>query len=418
MVYDYDVVVCGAGPAGASASLFLSQQGISHLVIDKSIFPRPKVCGDGLTPCCFTLLEQVIPDIKAEFSNRADMKRIKGVRLYSNNGKHADLLSKDFVKEEKDHVYTVSRTIFDDFLVKKLVTRPEATFWSNTHLQDYTLEENGIQLTLKKDNQPVTIHTKLMIAADGDRSLARKRAFGTNIERKEMVAAIRTYYRNVLPADNNDLYEVYALKEVLPGYLWVFPMADGTYNVGLGITSDIIQEKKLNLRNLLTNILATHPSFAERFKDAEMVKSIEGSGLPLMMETEPILSTERILLTGDAGSLADPISGEGIGPGIVSGKYAALTAASAVRANDFSMEMLRGYDRVMHQKITKKYELRIQLFDWFIKHPWKIEWIVWATTRIGWVRNFFANSMNNYFTYSEILNPLRWKNIFGKSEKI
>jgi hypothetical protein len=76
-------VVCSAGPAGAAASLFLCKQGQSHLLVDKSSFPRTKVCGDGITQVCLTMLEQVIPDIKNHFArSSATIHPIKGFRLF------------------------------------------------------------------------------------------------------------------------------------------------------------------------------------------------------------------------------------------------------------------------------------------------------------------------------------------------
>jgi geranylgeranyl reductase family protein len=393
---NYDVVVCGAGPAGAAASLFLSQQGINHLIFDQSAFPRPKVCGDGITPLCTTILKQVIPGVQQDFAEKSAVKRIRNIRLYGINFKHAELSTGDFIPEEKNKVYTISRLEFDNYLVQHLKKKAEATFWENTKLTGYTMEPDGVRLKLVQHGVPIEVFTKMVIAADGDRSPFRKSIYSTAIDRKQMVAAVRTYYKNVTPVSSNDLYEIYALKEVLPGYFWIFPMADGTHNVGLGITSDVIQEKKINLRKLMEELITTHPLLKDRFGGAEKIHAIEGSGLPIMMETEPRLSDARIVLTGDAASLADPISGEGIGPGIVSGKYAAVIAAEAIRANDFSAAFLKKYDTIIHQKITHAYEIRIRLFDWFLKHPWRINAIVWAAPKLGWIRNFLANAANGH----------------------
>ena len=414
MEYQFDVVVCGAGPAGASASLFLSQQGIRHLVFDLSAFPRPKVCGDGITPLCTTMLKQVIPDVLQDFEHKKQVKRIKKLRLYSVNFKHTELNTGDFIPDEKNNVYTISRFEFDNYLVKHLRQKPEATFWENTKLTGYTMEPEGVRLKLLKDGCPIEVFTKMVIAADGDRSPFRKSIYSTAIDRKQMVAAVRTYYRNVTPVSTNDLYEIYALKEVLPGYFWIFPMADGTHNVGLGITSDVIQENKINLRKLMEDLIATHPLLKARFAHAEKTHSIEGSGLPIMMETKPRLSDARVVLTGDAASLADPISGEGIGPGIVSGKYAALIASEAIKANDFSAAFLRRYDGYIHQKITQAYEIRIKLFDWFLKKPKRINALVWAAPKLGWVRNFLANAANGHVGVKDLKKFSLLKKFFMK----
>lgn len=412
MQYDYDVVVCGAGPAGSSASLFLSQQGIRHLIIDQSVFPRPKVCGDGITPLCTTMLKQVIPDVETHFSEKSRVKRINKIRVYSLNFKFAELNTGDFVPEEKNKLYTISRYMLDDYLLQHVKQKPEATIWENTKLTGYSMESDGVKLQFVQNGNPVSVNAKMVIAADGDRSVFRKSIYSTAIDRKQMVAAVRTYYKNVTPVSTNDLYEVYALKEVLPGYFWIFPMADGTHNVGLGITSDVIQEKKINLRKLLDDLISNHPLLKDRFANAEKLHSVEGSGLPIMMETEPRLSAERILLTGDAGSLADPISGEGIGPGIVSGKYAAVTAAQAIQANDFSAAFLKQYDTTIHQKITKAYEIRIRLFDWFLKNPARINALIWAAPKISGIRNFMANAANGHIGVNDLKKTFNWRKFF------
>jgi flavin-dependent dehydrogenase len=121
------------------------------------------------------------------------------------------------------------------------------------------------------------------------------------------------------------------------------------------------------------------------------------------------------LLTGDAASVANPISGEGIGPGIVTGKYAALVAIEAVRENNFSAEYLTKYDKIIHQKITDAYEIHIRIFDWFIKHPWKINLLVWLGPKVRFIGNFFNNLVNMRFSLSEIKNPMNWKRFFGKN---
>ena len=414
MQHDFDVVVCGAGPAGAAASLFLSQKGIPHLLFDQAIFPRSKVCGDGITPVCTTILEQVIPDIKKEFSERGKAKKISSFRVYGLNHKYAEMQTSDFVPEDKNLLFTISRFVFDDYLVKKCIEKKEATFWENTKLLSYSMEADGVQINLQKDSNTLTICCKIIIAADGDRSIFRKKIYSNAIDRKQMVAAIRAYYKNVTPVSNNDLYEIFALEEVMPGYFWIFPMADGTHNVGLGITSDVIQAKKLNLRKLQEELIAKHPLLKDRFAKAERLHSIEGSGLPIMMEPEPKLSDDRILLTGDAASLADPISGEGIGPGLISGKYAAYTAADAIAANDFSAVFLKKYDSIIHQKVTRAYEVRIKMFDWFVKYPWRINGLVWAAPKLAWVRNFLSNTINGKVSTRDLNVMTLWKKFFLK----
>ena len=416
--YNFDIVVCGAGPAGASTSLFLSKEGIRHLILDKTSFPRKKVCGDGITPVCLTMLEQVIPGVKKDFAKPEYFKKINRFRLYGPSGRFADLDPADYIPEGKSQLFTVSRFTFDEYLVNHVKQQESAEFWDQTKVLDYEKNKNGITLTVERNGEPITIHCKMVVAADGDRSLFKKRVLGTAIDRTKMVAAIRTYYKNVKPINDNDQYEIFAFNEVLPGYFWIFPMADGTYNVGLGITSDVIQAKKINLKKLQNQLIAEHPLLADRFKDAEMLHAIEGSGLPIMMDKHPKVSDDRVLLVGDAASVADPISGEGIGPGLITGKYAALAAMEALKADDFSAAFLqKAYDPKIHEKITNDYELRLKLFDWFMHRPWRIHVLLWAAPKLGVIRHFFTNSVNARFKWSDLRNPMKWWGIFGVSGK-
>jgi flavin-dependent dehydrogenase len=193
MQHDFDVVVCEAGPAGAAASLFLSQKGIHHLLFDQAVFPRTKVCGDGITPVCTTILEQVIPDIKKDFAEKGKTKKITSFRVYGLNHKYAEMQTSDFVPEEKNLLFTISRFVLDDYLLKKASDKKEATVWQNTKLLSYLMEADGVQIQLQKDGEPVSIFCKIIIAADGDRSIFRKKIYSNAIDRKQMVAAIRAY---------------------------------------------------------------------------------------------------------------------------------------------------------------------------------------------------------------------------------
>jgi len=77
-------------------------------------------------------------------------------------------------------------------------------------------------------------------------------------------------------------------------------------------------------------------------------------------------------------------------------------------------DFLKQYDSAIHQKITKAYEIRIRLFDWFIKHPWRINALVWATPKLGWIRNFLANAANGHVGVQDLKGPALWKKFFLK----
>ena len=157
-----------------------------------------------------------------------------------------------------------------------------------------------------------------------------------------------------LSADN--FIELHFIQDFLPGYLWVFPLPNGEANVGVGMLSSVVSKKKINLRQRLTEMLETHPALKSRFSGAERLGPVRGWGLPLGSKRRP-LSGENYLLLGDAGSLIDPFSGEGISHAMVSGRHAADWAARAVAANDFQPAFLKGYDRAVYNRLGQ--ELRL-----------------------------------------------------------
>ena len=120
--------------------------------------------------------------------------------------------------------------------------------------------------------------------------------------------------------------------------------------------SKTVAAKKINLRQRLDEILATHPALAPRFAGAQRLGPVRGFGLPLGSKRRA-LSGAGYFLLGDAGSLIDPFSGEGISHAMVSGRHAAIWAAEAVRNKDFSPEFLKSYDKAVYNRLGQ--ELRL-----------------------------------------------------------
>ena len=147
----------------------------------------------------------------------------------------------------------------------------------------------------------------------------------------------------------------------MPGYFWIFPLPGGYANVGLGMRSDIISKKRLNLRKKLLEVIESHPPFRERFQDAELVGEIVGYGLPLGSKKR-LLSGDGYMLVGDAAHLIDPLTGEGIGNAFYSGFIAAEQAQQCLDQHNFSASFLQAYDvrvqRVLGVEMQLSYRLQ------------------------------------------------------------
>ncbi|HET6567361.1 MAG TPA: NAD(P)/FAD-dependent oxidoreductase, partial [Rhodothermales bacterium] len=150
------------------------------------------------------------------------------------------------------------------------------------------------------------------------------------------------YYEGVTGFNDLNNVELHFVDEAIPGYFWIFPMANGRANVGLGMLSHSVKKKDVKLKELL-EVCIDHPRFKERFKDARRVSQVKGWGLPLGSKPRP-MAGNGWMLVGDAASLIDPFTGEGIGNAMVSGEKAALWAARAKAADDYSAAFLKGYE--------------------------------------------------------------------------
>ena len=191
---------------------------------------------------------------------------------------------------------------------------------------------------------------------------------------------MRQYW--TLPADtdphNN---EFHLLRTYLPGYFWLFPVDERTVNVGFGMRSLELRQRRLNLRRLLPELLERTPHLRARFQRATPLEKPTGFGLPLGTADVPLVSA-RTLLTGDAGSLIDPLYGHGIDKAIISG----WLAAEFARRDD-----PRGYETTIRRRWDATFRTNARYRTWMTRFPRAVEW---GTRLAGkpavnqWLRNF------------------------------
>ncbi len=374
------IIIIGSGPAGCGASLFLSKNAVSHTIIDKAIFPRDKVCGDGLAPKTVHILKKWNPDIveKMQALPQQFAGGWGGV-VIAPNGKKLDIPIK---KPEKDSLppgFVSRRWDFDHFLTQQL--DPEyANFVQGAEAKSIKRLEKGFEVSLLKAGKTEILYADILIAADGDRSLVKKMLTPKPQNDAHFAAGIRAYYKGVKDLHPHNHIEFYFLNEVIPGYFWVFPLPDGRANVGVCMISAYVKQHKINIRETMLTAIAQHPELSKRFEDAEVEGKIVGWGLPLGSEPGP-LSAEGLMLTGDAASLIDPISGEGIGNALYSGWLAAEAAIKAVQENKVSAAFFKeNYDKRLFRCIGN--DLRLSyIFQRICRFPWLINFIVGKAQR-------------------------------------
>jgi len=370
-------IIIGAGPAGASTSIFLSQAGIPHVIIDKESFPRDKVCGDACSGKTAFVLRKANPAWLAEILDEPQSYTPSfGITFVAPNGKPLDIpFTKDRKPETKAPGFTVPRLVFDNYLFQKIPS-PYATVFQQAKSISFTEPKDGkacVKFNQGENEYEVT--ASVLVGADGDKSIVRKTFLNKSNTPKSYAVGLRAYYEGVTGLHKDNFIELHFLPEVLPGYFWIFPLPNGMTNVGVGILSETVRSKKINLREQMLAAIKNNPSISHRFANAKMQDKIQGWGLPLAMEREQ-MSGDNFVLTGDAASLIDPFSGEGIGNALYSGMLAADAIKEAVIKKQFSAAFFKEtYDDVIYKRLGDEFKISATL-QRLCKYPWLFNFVV------------------------------------------
>jgi len=335
---DADVIVVGAGPAGASAAHYLAAAGRSVLLLEKATFPRDKVCGDGLTPRAVAELVRMGVPMRAEDG----WMRNKGLRVIG--GGHTLELPWPEIDRYPSYGLAKARMGLDATLAHharatgaKLM---EGINVSAPVIDDRTGRIVGVtarQVDAKGrrvDADELTFRAPVVIAADGVSARLATSMGITKSDNRPMGVAVRTYFRTPRHDDewmesHLELWEGEAHKSaLLPGYGWIFPLGDGTANVGLGSVSSTAKATQLDYRSLLATWMRNAPA-EWGFTSENQVGPVRGAALPMAFNRKPIYQ-RGLLLVGDSGGMISPFNGEGIAYGLQAGRIAADVVSQAL----------------------------------------------------------------------------------------
>lgn len=408
-----DVIICGAGPAGTSAALTLANTGLSVILLDKSSFPRDKICGDALSGKVVSVAKHIDPKLLEEFYGFENKIGSYGIRFLSPSGIQLDIPFKSDLRSLENPPGFVSRRIdFDNFLLEKTIACDHVTWFPehpvkkvHSH-QDEIVVEAGDRI----------FKAKVVIGADGAHSVISKEMGLRNMSKKHHSAGVRAYVHGVEGFHDQNFIELHFLKDLLPGYFWVFPLPNGGANVGLGmLSSDLAKHPDLNLRKRLLEIMKSHPDISPRFKHSEIEGKVMGFGLPLGSRKLPI-SANRVMLTGDAASLIDPFSGEGIGNAMVSGRLAAKHILDLHSSGRYDAEAMKPYDQAVYTKLGP--ELRVSnMMQKLVNYPWLFDFVAKKGNRNPSVKALMTMMFESIDLRKELTRPgFYWSLLFGSGK--
>ncbi|MGY0236296.1 geranylgeranyl reductase family protein [Longispora urticae] len=293
----FDVAVVGAGPAGSAAALAARRGGADVVLLDRSDFPRDKPCGDGIAPEVLDVLAALgVGDAAAGYPP------VPALRLVSPGGEVV-------ARPLHAGTHTIPRAVFDH----RLVTAALGVGVRFRRHRVRTVEQLGDRVVLDG-----TVAARVVIGADGAGSVVRQALGHAGNPPGHLALALRGY----APAPPGPPEQrIVTIPGRWPAYAWSFPIGDGRANVGYG---ELLHGGPLSREYLLERLGTLMPDL-----DLDAATDWRGHHLPLSTRRPPP-GRGRILLVGDALSLVNPFTGEGIFYAVVSGQLAGTAAAESV----------------------------------------------------------------------------------------
>ncbi|WP_040160074.1 geranylgeranyl reductase family protein [Mobilicoccus massiliensis] len=376
-----DVVVVGAGPAGATAAAYLAADGLDVVLLEKATFPRDKICGDGLTPRAVKELVSLGVPHPAE----EGWIRNRGLRLIG--GGHLVEVDWPDVAEYPAYGLAMPRTGFDHALARHAVSRGArlvegASVTGPIHDSGGRVtgvRVKGVDARGRATGERFEYRAPVVLAADGNSARLGVAEGRRRRDDRPMGVGVRTYYET--PRSNDDYMESWmelwvdkdpkdpsAGRILLPGYGWIFALGDGASNVGLGILDTSPAFGTVDYKDVLRRWVATLPpewTFDEEHRNGQ----VRGAALPMALGRVPHYA-DGLLLLGDAGGMISPFNGEGIAHAMEAARLSAEIVAQAMTRPDAAARdrVLARYPAAVREEMGGYFRLGT-VFASLIGHP-------------------------------------------------
>jgi geranylgeranyl reductase family protein len=338
----------GGGPAGAAAAITLARAGRDVVLVDKAVFPRDKICGDGLTAGALRLLEtlgldpatvpswQPVDDVVVSSPSHHEVTfpLPRGAGLYAVVARRTELDAALL-----DVVRSAGVEVHEGHAVTGATERPDRV----------VLEVDGPDLR--------ELHARYAIGADGMWSPLRKHLGAATPGYLGEWHAFRQYFRNVGPRAARELF-VWFEPDLLPGYAWSFPLPGGGANVGFGIQRDGGKVARVqDMKQIWPDLLARPHIRAVLGPDAEPESPHKAWPIPARID-QVVLTTDRALFVGDAAAATDAMTGEGIGQALLTG----VLAAQAISLHGLDAgRVTAAYERAVRDALVADHEMSLLL---------------------------------------------------------
>lgn len=355
-----DCIIVGAGPAGSVCATYLARRGIGVRLVDRSTFPREKVCGDGVTVRAIEVLEDLGLLDWAEDQGFPSSDAIT-IGAPDRSMLHVPYRALGLSECEKGRV--IPRVALDQALVDR-AQAAGAVLDEGVRIEALAREGAERVVVLgNRSGEAVSYEAPLVVAADGGQSTFT-RTLGL-VERPADAVAVRRYYEGVTGVPGR--IQIHWEPTILPGYGWLFHMKDGRANVGLGIQTRRLAAIDRPLRHLLDVFVTENPAAREALSVARPLGPAKGH--PLRMDADRTRKVlDNLLVAGEAAGLVHPLTGEGIAPAMISGRIAAEVIADALAAGRFDALFLAAYQRRVDREF-KGFHRAARLLRFMMQRP-------------------------------------------------
>jgi flavin-dependent dehydrogenase len=352
-----DVVVVGAGPAGAATAMLLAERGFHVVVLDRAGFPRPKICGEYLSPETGRILDR-LGVLKA--LDTAGAVPLLGMRLIAPDGTAlvADYRPVGRWRPYREHAIGVGRETLDGLLVDRLRALP-VDLREHVRVTDVVREGGRVVGVEAVDGagRPLTVRARLVVGADGRASVVAQR-LGCRRAHALQRMAVTTYVSGV--PECRDRGEIFVDP---PDYAILNPLAPDRINLSLVVPLAHAAGWSSRLDAFLAARVRQLPHLARRLAGATRAAPVQALG-PLAYRVRPP-RVDGVLLVGDAAGFFDPFTGEGVYTALRSAELVAETVAPALRDGDVSAARLAPCEAVRRAAFADKQRVTRAL-QWII----------------------------------------------------
>ena len=334
-----DVVVVGGGPAGSTLAWELARRNVSVLVLERTRFPREKVCGDYVEPRGLRILQQM--SCLEQLEVGAPLPIDHSATFVDWECCYAGKIPFYGASEAlPPHGYIIPRDELDDAMLLA-AERAGAAVHQETLVTSVTATSSGVVVEARRKGKVVRYRSRLIAGADGANSVVGTSA-GVLVDDPRHTAVARRAYAAGAEGELGEAVFFFD-QDLFPGYGWMFPMAGGRVNLGVGILSETRQRLGVNVPALFVDFVEQLRRLHPRCANLELCSAPIGGIVRTYGAAGPNHFDGGVLV-GDAGSFVDPMTGEGITPAAESALLAAPVLHAALEAGRFDAQQLSPYE--------------------------------------------------------------------------